>query len=450
MTGKTVRLFLIALFFGISFSPLWGSQSIDEILNKGSRWTLTVDQETHILELLGGVGSQVPGGGWSMKMEVKWNDIGGILKAQSNADNTEQTVILSLQNEKNEHVLCEGKIDPQNNQFMSGTSRYPKLEKAQIGSWQATKLNADTPVSATPERRHGKDLLIRRDKDTVLKPLSLDKEPPQASIEVEGILVFTIKDTIKLKAQAEDNEKVTKLTVYIDQQPVKTCEAWMCLYSQVLTQAGPHTCWAVAEDAAGNKGQSKTIEFMVHPTAKPGPALTTRIQPYHPTSQDKITFSAQASHTSGVASITIYIAGQAVKTCPGSSCEYVGGPYTGNIVWRVSAKANDGGENYGYDKTLEIKPLTVGTASISGKVYGSGVNAAGVFFIHLYGPNDLHLFREEKKFDTTGHYSFTGLPAGQYQLRVDTKADIAIGPHPNSRIVQCDTNAITDIDFELK
>lgn len=93
---------------------------------------------------------------------------------------------------------------------------------------------------------------------------------------------------------------------------------------------------------------------------------------------------------------------------------------------------------------------TSGRCSISGKVYGSGLQAAKVFFISLYGPNNLSQHRATKKFDAAGNYMFADLPAGKYKLRVDTKADTVIGPHPAFREVECVSDAITGIDFELK
>lgn len=303
------------------------------------------------------------------------------------------------------------------------------------------------------EAKENNNTSVRRIRITGKKPeLELsDTESPKAYIEVEGILVFTVGDKIKIRASAEDNVKVAKIYVYVDGRLVKTCKAWQCWYSQALTQAGPHKCWSVAEDTSGNRAQSKTLEFMVHPTAKPGPALTTKIQPYHPTSQDKIRFTAEARHSSGVESVTIFVNNRTVKTCSRDRCEYVGGPYNaGKIVWRVSAKSRDGGVTYGYDKMIEIASLETGTCSITGKVYGSGVGSAQVFFVALYGPNDFTLHRETKHFDQTGRYSFIGLPNGRYKLVVDTRADIFIGPHPSSRIVECRGGAITNKDFELR
>ncbi|MCK4763795.1 MAG: carboxypeptidase regulatory-like domain-containing protein [Candidatus Aminicenantes bacterium] len=91
-----------------------------------------------------------------------------------------------------------------------------------------------------------------------------------------------------------------------------------------------------------------------------------------------------------------------------------------------------------------------GSCSISGKVYGSGVKAAKVFFVALYGPDNLTKYRETKKFDSSGAYRFTGLPYGRYRLAVDTKADIAIGPRPSSRVVRCTGSGVTNVNFELK
>ncbi len=190
---------------------------------------------------------------------------------------------------------------------------------------------------------------------------------------------------------------------------------------------------------------------MVHPTAKPGPALNTRIQPYHPTSQDRIRFITEASHPSGVESITIFINNRSVKTCNRDQCEYVGGPYPARkIIWRVSAKSRNGGVTYGYDKTVEIAPLATGKCSISGKAYGPGAGSAQAFFVSLYGPDNFELHRKTTPFDKNGQYRFTGLPDGRYMLRVDTRADIGIGSHPSSKTVKCRGKAIVNVNFELR
>ncbi len=442
------------VFTGLILFPfalqIQGGTIIGDILTKGSRWTLTVDGETGTLELLGGQSAATPGGGWVIGMEVKWLDTGGILRAKANSDNSEQSIALNLHKQNGDLVICEGYINQENNESMSGTTKYPNRAETPQGTWHASLIKNDKTTTGRRDIKLADGRELRRDKNIVVVKEKRDKEAPTVEIAVDGILVFTLNDKIKIRGSAEDNEKIAKITIYIDNQPVKTCTAWECHYSEILTKPGSHTCWADAEDTAGNKGQSKTLEFMVHPTAKPGPALNTKIQPYSPTSQDKITFIASASHSSGVASITFFIAGQEIKTCSGDTCQYVGGPYTGNITWRVSATAKDGGVTYGKDTIIEIKPLNIGTCSITGKVFGPGAYAAKVFFVILYGPNDFKVFREKKNFDASGVYQFTGLPNGQYKLVVTTKADIAVGPHPYFRIAECNGGTVTDMDFELK
>jgi hypothetical protein len=323
---------------------------------------------------------------------------------------------------------------------------------------QAKSMDYDIMVEGseqTPDSQNNvsDQPLLRADikKNARREILVADSEPPKVSIKVEGILVFTLNDKIKIRAGAEDNVKVAQITIYIDGVEKKTCQAWECWYSEILTQPGPHKCWATAVDTAGNKGQSAPLEFMVHPTAKPGPGLTTKIQPYKPTSQDTITFLADAGHPSGVESITIYVNGQAVQTCSQNHCQYVGGPYEGpEIVWRVSAKSRDGGVTYGHESTVTIIRKQTGSCSISGKAYGSGVDLAKVFFVILYGPDNLSLHRETQPFGRDGIYSFTGLPAGRYKLVVGTKADTTVGPHPANRIVDCAAGPLNNVDFELK
>ncbi len=99
----------------------------------------------------------------------------------------------------------------------------------------------------------------------------------------------------------------------------------------------------------------------------------------------------------------------------------------------------------------KIPPIVVtGTGSIAGKVYGPGMYAVKVFHVSLYGPDDFKQFKETKKFDDSGSYTFTGLTPGKYRIVVDTKADIAIGPHPSYQVVECKGDTVQDVNFELK
>ncbi|HLP62571.1 MAG TPA: hypothetical protein VK186_27275, partial [Candidatus Deferrimicrobium sp.] len=399
------------------------------------------------LELLGGSGSSTGGSGWRMSMEIRWQGNSGNLRGEADNENLQQRVFLNVKRQNGTAVICEGYIAQETDRFMSGNTRYPTADKIIHGAWYAIKKQTAGTVGLSTKLSPSRDITLNARRT----PQSKDREAPKVNIKVDGILVFTVQDTIYLRASAEDNEKVAQISVFIDGQEKKMCQAWECRYSETLTKIGLHKCWATAVDTAGNKGQSPILEFMVHPTAQPGPNLNTRIQPSMPNSTDKITFLADASHPSGVESITIFVNGQAVQTCKQNHCEYIGGPYPGaEITWRVSAKSIEGGITYGDDKTIPIVHIQTGSCSISGKVYGPGAKLGHSFFIILYGPDNLSLYRGVESFNQEGLYSFIDLPAGKYKLTIDTKADIEIGPYPASRVVECTTGPLNDVDFELK
>jgi hypothetical protein len=140
-----------------------------------------------------------------------------------------------------------------------------------------------------------------------------------------------------------------------------------------------------------------------------------------------------------------------VKTCNQNHCEYTGGPYKEpEVRWRVSSQSFEGGITYGDEKSISIFQVQTGTCAISGKVHGPGAKIANGFFIILFGPDNLTLYRGVESFNRDGIYSFTDLPAGKYKLAIDTKADTMVAPHPSYRVVECTTGPVNNVDFELK
>jgi hypothetical protein len=267
---------IFLLLVGLS-SPVGARSMIDDILAKGSRWTLNVDGEEGTLELLGGRGSRTPDNGWVMTMDISWQGNPGTLRAQADGGNTEQQVALAVQHRNGLRVNCEGYIAMETDRFMAGITRHPAQPNALHGAWYATLLKSGKSMSdRTPAEEPGKP-------------------------------------------------------------------------------------------------------------AEPVPSVSE------------------------------------VK------------PVDRNIQVR------------------RIPPVVVtGTGSVSGKIYGPGMYAAKVFHVSLYGPDDFKQFKETKKFDDSGSYTFTGLTPGKYRIVVDTKADIAIGPHPSYQVVECKENAVQDVNFELK
>ncbi len=285
---------------------------------------------------------------------------------------------------------------------------------------------------------------------------AVDTQAPRASVEPQGILTRTVGDEIRIRGVAEDDDRVASITLFVDGRSVKTCAAWECWYSEVVEQPGPRRYRAEALDSAGNRGVSDTVEFMVHPSAKPGPALTVRTDPYQPTDRDRVRFMAEGSHRSGVRDVTIHIQGAVARTCASARCEHAAGPFpAGTVRWRVSARSRDGGETYGSDNALEIRAAPVGPATgscaIAGRALGPRVDVASLFIINLYGPDDDRRFREAGRFGTDGRYRFEFLPEGRYRLVPDSPAaDMAVGAHPDQRIVDCRDMGVTGADFEFR
>jgi hypothetical protein len=264
-------LLMVSLFLVFISPPVQARSIIYDILAKGSQWTLNVDGEVGILELLGVRGRRTSDGGWVMTVEIKWQNNPGTLRAQADGKNWEQHVAIQVQRKNGLKVNCEGYIAMETDRFMAGFTRHAARPKAPHGAWYATLL------------KEGKKTGDRRSPE---KPTS----------------------------------------------PVTT----------------------------------------VKPTAK-------RVQ-----------------------------------------------------VAKIASHA------------------LAGTCSISGKVYGPGMHAVKLFSVSLYGPNDFKQFKGTKKFDASGGYAFTGLSTGTYRVVVGVKGDIAIGPHPPYRIVECKGGAINNVNFELK
>lgn len=189
------------------------------------------------------------------------------------------------------------------------------------------------------------------------------------------------------------------------------------------------------------------------PTDPPGPALTVRPNPFKPTASDRVTFIADAMHSSGVQEVTISVNGQPMQTCHASHCEFTGGPYTaGPLTWRASARAQDGGVTAGTDNTLTIAagsaPQTA-TCSIAGSVTGPRASVAGVFGVMLMGPDSETTLRARQPL-SSGSYRFTGLQNGRYVLIADTKADVDVHVTPSRQAVVCTGAAIAGINFDFR
>jgi hypothetical protein len=181
-------------------------------------------------------------------------------------------------------------------------------------------------------------------------------------------------------------------------------------------------------------------------SSRPGPNLSIRITPYRPTERDRITFSAVAQPSSGVRDVTHIINGKPVRTCAGDRCVHEAGPFpAGTISWRVSARANDGGEQEGRENQVVIAPVSAGSCRATGRQ----AKRAPVFFVVVSSSDDQRRTIGSKPFTTAGTAEFDDLPEGRLHLRVDTRADVAVRVRPSSRDVTCRAGQLAEAVFEF-
>jgi len=173
----------------------------------------------------------------------------------------------------------------------------------------------------------------------------------------------------------------------------------------------------------------------------PGPKIKAGVTPFSPDSKEKVKFTAHAKGPTRVFAVTIYVNGKMAKSCPISSCTYVGGPYPpGKLNWSVSAKDHNNQSSNTGKKILKItaakapERTQTGKCRISGKATGSGKDKASLFTVFLSKGGSV---QKTTRFSSSGNYSFSRLVAGTYNVSLDSKADLAISPRPRSRTVTC-------------
>jgi tetratricopeptide (TPR) repeat protein len=150
----------------------------------------------------------------------------------------------------------------------------------------------------------------------------------------------TSAESIIFRATASDEGGISRVQILVDGEPVKECTGSPCVY-----EGGPYTdrsgvtCAASAWDAAGNRGESGDhhLSLSAPPDTTP-PTVQVTYSPSDPTSADPVTFRATASDEGGLSRVQILVNAVLAKECPGSPCEYVGGPYAaGDVTYGANA-----------------------------------------------------------------------------------------------------------------
>lgn len=139
---KITQIFCLtvaAVLLAMVASPVLARSHISDVIDKGSRWTLNVDGETGVLEVLGGQGHRTPDGGWQMEMDVTWQGRRGKLYGRADGQNRDQHVTLNVRRRGGIRVLCRGFVAQETGYLMAGQSSYSAVPHAMHGAWYAGK-----------------------------------------------------------------------------------------------------------------------------------------------------------------------------------------------------------------------------------------------------------------------------------------------------------------------
>jgi len=190
----------------------------------------------------------------------------------------------------------------------------------------------------------------------------------------------------------------------------------------------------------------------------------TKVTPDMPTDKQKVTFSVSASHPDGIKQLSIFLGSEEIHTCTTDECEFSYGPFSKGIYsWRVEGLSNSGSKSIETNrlvvqntkgKSKKSSQLVVGSqkaknnCQISGRATGAYGPLAEIYSVKLYGPNTTTLLKSSSNF-INGAYQFTNLPAGQYQLIVDTKGDQQVITVPNRKFLNCKPQSVLTQDISF-
>ena len=184
--------------------------------------------------------------------------------------------------------------------------------------------------------------------------LPTDSTPPSVQVAYSPSNP-TAADSITFSATATDDGGIARVQVLVDGEAVKECPGSPCAY-----EGGPYadrssvTVAARAWDPAGNPGWSGEQRVSISPLTDEPPSVQITYSPSEPSGADRITFRATATDDRGVARVQILVNAALVKECPGSPCEYVGGPYPDRTSVTYGANAWDTAGNRDWTGYLGI------------------------------------------------------------------------------------------------
>jgi len=105
------------------------------------------------------------------------------------------------------------------------------------------------------------------------------------------------------------------------------------------------------------------------------------------------------------------------------------------------------------DSSGEFKQVSGRSCSISGKLYGSGLDKERSYFVVPANNNGGQSSKMARIDYNEPSYNLSSLPAGHYVLRVFRNEAGSLFPvrtYPRQRLIRCSGNEIKNVDFELE
>jgi len=181
------------------------------------------------------------------------------------------------------------------------------------------------------------------------------------------------------------------------------------------------------------------------------PSISMRATPFRPDSRSVIQFSAQAFHPDGIESVTFFVDDKSIHQCSNEQCTKKFGPLSaGSYKWHVVAKSKAGTEETTLSNELVVSNAGPAVScTISGFASGPEVGQSEKVLIRLTGQADGKKVDKTARFDA-GIYSFNAVPAGTYQLSIESPDSLAVLVSPTIAEKKCDETRSIRQDFDFR
>lgn len=280
-------------------------------------------------------------------------------------------------------------------------------------------------------------LSLKHDNDSLTGSLEIKRSDITFEQEVEG---RWLGNEVELKrlVSSTNSQVMQGVSIRLGTQHMKIGGR----YAEGFNGVWSADCDLVATTAGTQEGQAKTKSSEVPPST------SVRASPFTPTSNQKITFAAQASHPDGVESIEFYLGDKQIKSCQDTKCSFKYGPIgAGKYNWHVIATSKSGAKNTKETNSLEVlSAIGAGACSIQGIATGSAVAQSGEAELRLSGQGNNKSVSATARFDA-GTYEFKGLPKGDYTLTVVVPGRPSLLVSPSSASVSCDDAGVVRQNF---